>query len=129
MDLPLESLHSAAFRAAEMVRCAGDQGKYWEMRMRLFGNPTMLTDTASHATAVGIDAKRLETCLSVGKFASAVRADLSLAEGMGIEGTPTFILAATDPATGKLRGVRMLSGARPFSSFQGMIDTALADAR
>ena len=43
-DLPLE-FHPFALRAAEAARCAGDQGKYWEMRDALYASapsPTMM---------------------------------------------------------------------------------------
>jgi protein-disulfide isomerase len=110
-----------------MVRCAGEQGKYWEMRDRLFANPQTITDTASHAAAVGLDAKRFDTCLSSEKFAAGIRSDMSMAQAAGIEGTPSFILATTDPATGKVKPLRLITGARPFASFQAQIDAALAE--
>jgi len=127
IDLPLESIHSAAFRAAEMVRCAGEQGKYWEMRDRLFANPRTITETATHAAAVGIDAKPFDACLGSGKFAADVRADMAQAEAAGVQGTPSFFLAVADPATGKLRPVRFLSGAQPFANFKAEIDAVLRE--
>lgn len=129
IDLPLESIHSAAFRGAETVRCAGEQGKYWEMRDRLFANPQSITDAASHAAALGIDPKKLDGCLASGKYVAGIRADMSQAQKLGIEGTPSFLLAIPDAASGKLKPIRLTTGARPFSSFQSMIDTALADLK
>lgn len=129
IDLPLESIHSAAFRGAETVRCAGEQGKYWEMRDRLFANPQSITDAASHAAALGIDPKKLDGCLASGKYAAGILADMSQAQKLGIEGTPSFLLAIPDAASGKLKPIRLTTGARPFSSFQSMIDTALADLK
>ncbi len=35
-DFPLAAIHPLATKAAEAARCAGDQGKYWEMHDRLF---------------------------------------------------------------------------------------------
>jgi len=125
VDLPLESIHSAAFRGAEIVRCSGDQGKYWEMRDRLFANPQTLTQAASHAAAVGIDAKQLDACLASGKYTEGIRSDMAMAQSAGIGGTPSFILATDDPATGKLKPLRLITGAQPFGNFKALIDAAL----
>ena len=129
IDLPLESIHSAAFRGAETVRCADEQGKYWEMRDRLFANPQSIADAASHAAALGLDARKLDGCLASGKYAAGIRADMSQAQSLGIEGTPSFLLAIPDPASGKLKPIGLITGARPFSSFQSTIDAALADLK
>jgi len=127
IDLPLESIHSAAFRGAEMVRCAGEQGKYWEMRDRLFANPQAIAQTADHAAAVGLDSTRFAACVGSGKFAADIRKDMAQAEADGVEGTPRFFLAVSDPATGKLKPVRFLTGAQPFANFKAQIDAALAE--
>ncbi len=127
VDLPLESLHSAAFRAAQMVRCAGEQGKYWEMRDRLFSNPQTIAQTAPHAAAVGLDPARFDVCLASGRFVADIRQDMAQAAAAGVEGTPSFFLAVTDPATGRLKPVRFISGAQPFANFRTQIDAALAE--
>jgi protein-disulfide isomerase len=127
IDLPLESIHGAAFRGAEMVRCAGEQGKYWEMRDRLFSNPQTIAQAASHAAAVGLDGARFDACLGSGKFAADIRKDMAQAEAAGVGGTPSFFLAVADPATGKLKPVRFMTGAQPFANFQAQIEAALAE--
>jgi len=43
--LPLESIHPDAFRAAAAAECAGDQGKYWQVHQKLFGNQQALSAT------------------------------------------------------------------------------------
>jgi len=127
IDLPLESLHSTAFRAAEIVRCAGDQGKYWEMRDRLFANPRAIDETASHAEAIGLDGGRFEACLAGNRFADDIRSDMAQAASAGVAGTPSFFLAVADPATGKLRPVRFITGAQPFANFKEQIDAVLRE--
>lgn len=131
VDLPLESIHSAAFRAAEMVRCAGAQGKYWEMRDRLFANPRTIADAASHAAAVGLDGAKLDACLAAGTFAADIRRDMDQAAAAGVQGTPSFLLAVPDAATGKLKPVKLIMGALPFAGFSEQIDAVLRtyDAR
>jgi protein-disulfide isomerase len=110
-----------------MVRCSGEQGKYWEMRDRLFANPQTIAQTASHAAAVGLDSRRFDACVSSGKFADDIRKDMAQAQAAGVEGTPSFFLAVTDPATGKLKPVRFASGAQPFANFKAQIDAVLAE--
>ena len=97
VDFPLESIHKHAFKAAEAARCAGEQGKYWEMHDQLFANQTTLSAWTDHAQAVGLDVASFEGCLSSGKFAADIRNGLTMAQGAGITGTPEFFLAVADP--------------------------------
>ncbi|MGO8056062.1 DsbA family protein, partial [Rhizobium leguminosarum] len=53
LDMPLP-MHSKAFDAAEAVRCAGDQGKFWEMHKRLFESQQALEPWNGHAEALGL---------------------------------------------------------------------------
>ena len=39
IDYPIDQLHPEAFKAHEAANCAGDQGKYWEMHVKLFEQP------------------------------------------------------------------------------------------
>ena len=82
---------------------------------------------AAHAAAVGLDAKQFESCLGVRKFADDIRKDLAQAEAAGVQGTPSFFLAVNDPATGKLKPIRFISGAQPFANFKTQIDAVLKE--
>jgi len=127
MDLPLESIHKFAFKGAEAARCAGEQGKFWEMHDRLFANQTSLEPAKPHAEAVGLDVAKFEGCLSAGKYAEAIRKDMAEAQKAGINGTPAFFLAYTDPTSSKVKTVARLSGAQPFAAFKAQIDQLLAE--
>jgi protein-disulfide isomerase len=127
LDFPLESLHSAAFRAAETVRCAEEQGKYWEMRDRLFANPQSVSQLSAHVVALGLDSQRMDACLAARRFDPQIRQDMSVAAAAGVEGTPSFILARVDAPTGKLKPFRLIVGAKPFENFRKQIDAALAE--
>jgi protein-disulfide isomerase len=127
MDLPLETIHKQAFKAAEAARCAGDQGKYWEMHARLFANQKALEPWSAHATAVGLDLPRFEACMADGTHAVAIRADMALAQKLGVAGTPGFLLALTDPKDPqKVSGLSVIRGAVPFATFKAEIDRELA---
>jgi protein-disulfide isomerase len=127
LDLPLESIHKLAFKAAEAANCAGEQGKYWEMHDRLFENQKALEPWTAHAEAVGLDVAAFETCLASGRQADEIRRDMAEARKAGITGTPGFFLAYTDPKSSAVRTVASLKGAQPFAAFKAEIDRLLAE--
>ncbi len=109
------------------MHCAEEQGKYWEMRERLFNNPQAVTQVSTHSVALGLDAQRLDACLAARRADPDIRKDMSVATAVGVEGTPSFLLARTDAATGKLKPIRLIVGAQPFENFRKQIDAALAE--
>lgn len=127
LDFPLESIHRSAFKAAEAAHCAGDQGKYWEMHDRLFAHQRQLEPWLPHAKAIDLDVTAFETCLNSGKYTENVRQDMREGRKGGTTGTPSFILATTDPDDpSKVKGLTFIRGAQPFSRFKTAIDQALA---
>jgi predicted DsbA family dithiol-disulfide isomerase len=97
------------------------------MHDRLFEHQQALEPWSPHGEAVGLDVAAFETCLSAGKHAAGIRADMAQAQGNGLRGTPGFVLARTDPANPRqAKGIVYLRGAHPFSSFKTEIDKALA---
>ena len=79
LDLPLESIHKIAFKAAEATQCAGEQGKYWEMHQQLFANQNKLEPFTPHAEAIGLDVPKFEECLNSGRQAATVRRNMAQA--------------------------------------------------
>jgi protein-disulfide isomerase len=127
LDLPLESIHKSAFKAAEAAHCADEQGKYWEMHDRLFGNQKALEPWTPHAEAVGLDVAKFEACMAAARPADEIRQDMAQAQKAGITGTPAFYLAYTDPGSTKVKTLTALKGARPYADFKAAIDALLAE--
>ena len=127
-DMPLELIHPQAFKAAEAARCAGDQGRYWEMHDALFQNQRALGEPQlkHYAKGLGLDMAAFAACLDDGRHGDAVRADIAEAQSAGISGTPTFFLAV-EGEDGKLETVQKIRGAQPYAAFKSAIDAALAD--
>ena len=115
-DLPLTRIHPGAVRAAEAARCAGEQDKFWEYRDALF-ELGRVTDEAHPdvAKSLGLDYAAWETCVDSGKYIAAVEADGAEAAGLGISGTPAFLV----------NGI-LISGARPKESFTRIIEAELS---
>ena len=127
-DLPLESIHKEAFKAAEATHCARDQGKYWEMHDRLFANQGQLgrDDLTRHAKAIGLDTTAFERCLSSGKHADTIKKGLAEAQQLQVTGTPTFFIGVSgDNNNAEMKATRLV-GAQPYSAFKAAIDRLLA---
>ena len=59
--------------------------------------------------------------------ADAVRKDMVEARKAGASGTPSFVIAATNPDDPtKVTGIAFIRGAQAFPAFQSAIDSALA---
>ncbi len=130
-DLPLEQIHPQALKAAEAARCAGDQGKYWQMHDRLFANQSALgrKDLTAQAEALGLDVGAFDKCVDSSKEAAKVREDAVEAARAGARGTPIFFLGLTVPDGSELKAVRVIRGAQPYAAFKEAIDGLLASAK
>ena len=130
-DLPIESIHPLAFKAAEASHCAAEQGKYWEMHDRLFANQGELgrKDLSSHALALGLDVGAFDKCVDSGKAAARIRKDVADSEKAGARGTPTFFLGLTEPNSSQIKSVRVIRGAFPYEAFKEALDGLLASAK
>src|SRR5262245_23868875 len=125
--MPLESIHRFAFKAAEATHCAKEQGKFWEMRDRLFDQQKALEPWKPHAEALKLDVAKFEECLSSGRHAPAIRKSMAEAQKAGVTGTPAFLIAVTDPADKtKVKGISTVKGAQPYDTFKAELDRALA---
>jgi len=109
-DLPLQ-FHGNAVQAAEAVRCAGDQNRYWQMRDVVAANPAKL----NRAGLEGLARSR--------KYEQAVKTEAEKALRSRIRGTPSFILGRTTP-----EGVDglLIPGAISLEDFSRLIDRFLA---
>ena len=117
-DLPLNSIHPEAQKAAEAARCAGDQGKFWEYRAALFEAGSITSELHEEtADKLGLDKGDFDECLASDKYRAAVESDTDEAASLGITGTPAFVI----------NGI-MLSGAQPFEAFERIIDRELERA-
>lgn len=89
---PLQ-MHPRAFPAAEAAFCAKEQGKYWEMRDKLFPSQTLSDDDFKQfAKEIGLKEKKFEQCLASHKYDDDIKADMADGARFGVQGTPTFFV-------------------------------------
>jgi protein-disulfide isomerase len=127
LDLPLD-FHPNAAQAAEAVRCAGDQGKFWEMRDAMIEHSDNLSKESilTLASSIVNDPTALRVCMESGKYKAAVESNKAEANKTGVTGTPTFIVGKT--AKESLSGPRLV-GAMPYTAFDFEIKKILAEHR
>jgi protein-disulfide isomerase len=116
-DFPLTQIHPQAFVAAQAGNCAREQGKFWELHDKMFGNQSALQPDAlkKYAADAGLDAAKFNQCLDSSKYEARVQDALSAGGRLGITSTPTVFVNG-----------RIVSGAQPIEVFQSVIDDELA---
>lgn len=126
-DFPLDQIHPQARKASEAARCAGDQGKYWEMHDLLFRNQQALQveRLKAHAGGLGLDTAAFDDCLDKGKHGAVVQKSYDDGVAAGVRGTPAFFIGRTRGGD-TVEGV-LVSGAQPINAFKQEIERLLAE--
>ena len=126
-EFPLEDVHPYAFKASEAAQCAGAQGKLWEMNHKLLQEPMALSqdDLLAAAQTLKLDMTKFRQCLSDEKTAATLRQEVLEAVGMGVKGTPIFLIGVKKPNNGNVKVLRMIEGGQPYDVFKATLDTII----
>lgn len=124
-DLPLKSIHPQALPAALAASCAGLQKRFWPMHEALYANHGKLSPTLypQLARELGLDAAKFGACLGDAAREQAVMRDVAEARGLGITGTPSFVIGRIQGDT--LTVARLAKGAPSFEDFAREIEKLL----
>ncbi len=106
-DFPL---HDNSIFLALSARCAGEQGKFWEMHDVFFENQEKFNGDLEEvktimpeiAEALGIDTASFNYCLTSQKYFTQIEQDYEDASYLEIEGTPTWFINNTTRITGSI---------------------------
>ncbi|WP_437374413.1 DsbA family protein [Inquilinus limosus] len=87
-------LGPASVTAARASLAAQKQGKYLEFHSKLMGVKGQLNDQVIFDTAkqVGLDLDKLKQDMNDPSVAAELRANMDLAEALGVQGTPAFVI-------------------------------------
>ena len=123
-DFPIVDLHPLSAVAARASRCAGDQGKFWEMRHAILNTETLTRESFfKQADVLKLDVTRFSGCVEdAGRFQSDIGDDMRDGAHAGVTGTPSFVLGRTKGDT--LDGVLVL-GAQPYGAFDAQLKALL----
>jgi protein-disulfide isomerase len=124
-DFPLAGFRNS-WTAHLAASCADEQGKFWEMHDKLYGNQTEWNAIATtdpvkvirrYAVDLGLDAKAWEKCVSTQKPAARIKGNQAEGTRRNVKGTPTFVI-----------GDKMVPSVS-YDQFKALVDSALAAAQ
>lgn len=111
--------------AAHAARCAGDQGRYWDMHDRLFDHASRLGTkmVMKIAQDMKLDTKAFTACMDAQKHIYAILDDRDVGTRLGFRGTPGFLMGRSN---GKyLTNAFIIPGAVPYPTFSSEIERLL----
>jgi protein-disulfide isomerase len=126
-DLP-EPGQTNAMLKARAARCAGEQGKFWEMHDLLFAAQPALagTELASCAQTLGLDTAKFNECLASERYQENIRLSMAGAKKIGIYGTPAFLIGTVTEDGDFLRATKVLVGGESYEVLKSALEELLA---
>jgi len=125
-DLP-EPGQTNSMLKARAARCAGEQGKFWELHDLLFAEHAAKSglDLAPYVQALSLDPASFNACLESDRFVDNVRLSVAGAKRIGLKGTPGFIIGKVSEDGEAVVATKVFVGAESFESFKSMLDELL----
>ena len=122
-DMPL---HENSVELALSARCAGEQGKFWEMHDQLFDNQSVLKGTGPElasviygiAGTIGLNAAKFNDCYTNKKYLNNISADFSDGNTLKLKGTPSWFI-----------NDKLLSGYLPEADYFKLLDNYFASSK
>ncbi len=121
-DFPYQGQES--LDAAVAARAAQAQGGFWEYHDLVYENQSSGNSggydregLAALAGEAGLDVEKFEKDLESARYESVVQADFQEGQGLGISGTPTFMV-----------NDELIVGLQPLETFEQVIEEAEREA-
>jgi len=123
-DLPLETIHPEARSASVAARCGGEQDAYLPMHDAIFAAQADWSGAGDEAEAIfnglaadlDLDVDSFSACMTNGRQAQNVQANLEEALSLGVNGTPFFFIDGYG-----------FSGAQPYELYEMAVELAEND--
>jgi len=99
VDHPLDGIHRHARTSAHAAACAEEQGKFWPVHKLIYqgqddwANGNAAKVIRGYAEAAQLDLSRYDQCMESARYAGRIEASLREGIALGVNGTPTFLIA------------------------------------
>lgn len=121
-DFPLDNIHRYSRLASHAAACAADQGKFWEMKQKLYNYQALWAYGAGqidkfrgYAQGIGADVDQWQGCMESAKYAGRIQASSELGNQVGVRFTPSFVIAG-----------RLYDGGMGSDQMRKLVDSVIA---
>jgi protein-disulfide isomerase len=127
-NFPRET-HGMAIPAANAVRCAGEQGKYWEFQEFVFANPENLNveKIITHAEGSGLNLGEFKKCVDEKRYESQILEEKKAGLENGIGTVPSLLIGKTRNDN-KLQASNLI-GARNYNNLRNYVEDLLNEKK
>ncbi len=117
-----------ALLKARAARCAGEQGKFWEMHDRLFASQTdpAAQDVLQHAQALGLDIPKFKAVLASNRYSGNIAMSVAGAKQVGVFETPGFLIGIASEDGSTIRITKLLVGRECCGTVKTALDESVA---
>jgi protein-disulfide isomerase len=98
-DFPLDAPHPHSRLASHAAACAADQGKFWEMKQKIYNYQGLwsygtgqVDKFRGYAESVGADLGQWNECMQTAKYAGRIQASSEIGNRLGVRFTPSFVI-------------------------------------
>ena len=101
------------------------------MHNQLFANFTALEtpDLVRHATLLNLDLLKFQECMDSGRYANEIRKDILDGQKAGVRGTPTFFIGISEGEETRIKVLKVIRGAKPYTEFKEVLDSIIASQK
>lgn len=109
-NFPLTNIHTEAMRGAVASEIARQKGCFWQVHDALYAHQDSLSQRTIDLvlSEQKIDARRLAPT-TISNAQKTVEADLSFADSVGLESTPSFLICCPDGRVWKLNSIYQIN--------------------
>jgi protein-disulfide isomerase len=121
-DYPLDQIHPYTRLASHAAACADEQGKFWQMKQKLYNYQAswsfgtgQMGKFREYAKAAGVDADQWQGCMESAKYAGRIQASYEEGSRLGVNSTPSFLV-----------GGRIYPGVQGSDAIRRTVDSMIA---
>jgi predicted DsbA family dithiol-disulfide isomerase len=76
-----------------------------------------------------LDLLKFQECIDSGRYANEIRKDMLEGQKATVRGTPTFFIGTSEGEETRIKVLKVIRGAKPYTEFKEVLDSILASQK